>query len=144
MSFKYTSFHVCINSIGLYLPLQNAYWILSQTFIFHHVWEKLLHSWISDSYKMHWFEAFLLIPNSKLALKFLSSSPRQQEITRYPSSILSRICFLHQQKGVEKTMICLIRISSENMKMTWNIIFFIYCMFCKFFKSNVMALQFCK
>ena len=32
---------------------------------------------------MHWLEAFLVIPHSKLAFKFLSSNPRQKEITRY-------------------------------------------------------------
>ena len=33
-------------------------------------------------------------------------------------SILSKICFPQQQKGVEETMICFIKIQSENMKMT--------------------------
>ena len=43
-------------------------------------------------------------------------------------NILSKICFPQQQKGVEETMICFIKIQSENMKMTWNIRFFIFCM----------------
>ena len=59
-----------------------------------------------------------------------------------PSSIFSKICFPHQQKGVEETMICFIKIELENIKMTWNIRLFIYCMICHF--SYVMALQFCK
>ena len=57
-------------------------------------------------------------------------------------TILSRICFPPQQKRMEETMICFIQIKSENMKMTWNISFFIFCMACNF--SNVIALQFCK
>ena len=57
-------------------------------------------------------------------------------------TILSRICFPPQQRRIEETMICFIQIKSENMKMTWNISFFIFCMACNF--SNVIALQFYK
>ena len=35
-------------------------------------------------------------------------------------------------KGVEKTMICFMKIQSKNMKMTWNINFLIFCMICNF------------
>ena len=52
-----------------------------------------------------------------------------------PGSILSEICFL-QQKGVEETMICFIKIQSKIMKMTWNIRFFIFCMIWNFFKCD--------
>ena len=73
----------------------------------------------------------------------LSSHPRQKEITHSPRRILSNICFPQQQKGVEKTMICFIKMQSENMKMTWNIRLFMFCMICKF-SQCMMALQFCK
>ena len=33
-----------------------------------------------------------------------------------------------KSKGMEETMICFIKIQSENMKMTWNISLFIFCM----------------
>ena len=36
--------------------------------------------------------------------------------------------FPQQQKRVEETMICFIKIQSENIKMNWNIRFFIFCM----------------
>ena len=81
-------------------------------------------------------------PHSKLTPKFLSSRSRQREITHSPRQLLFKIYFPQQQKGVEKTMICLIKIQSENMKMTWSIKFFIFCMLSNFL--NVMALQFCK
>ena len=56
--------------------------------------------------------------HSKLAPKFLSSRPTQKEILLIPpGSIHSKICFPQQQKGVEETMICLIKIQSENMKL---------------------------
>ena len=61
---------------------------------------------------------------------------KQKEITHSPGSILSKICFHQQQNGVEETMICFIRIQSENMKTTWNIRFFIFCMICNFFKCD--------
>ena len=74
-------------------------------------------------------------PHSKLALKFLSSRPRQ---TKTPcliptGSILSKFCFPHQQTGVEEIMICYIKIQSENMRMTWNIRFLIFSLICNFF-----------
>ena len=67
----------------------------------------------------------------------------RRKLLNYPGSILPKICFPQQQKGVEETMICFIKIQSENMKMTWNIRFFIYCMTCIFFKYDGF-LQFCK
>ena len=53
-----------------------------------------------------------------------------------PGSILSKICFPQQQKGVEETMISSIKIQSENMKMAWNIRFFIFFMICNFIKCD--------
>ena len=76
-------------------------------------------------------------PYPKLDPKYLSSRPRQQEITHSPRlSILLKICFPQQQKEVEETMIFYIKVQSENMKITWNISFFIFCMICNFFKCN--------
>ena len=42
-------------------------------------------------------------------------------------SILSKICFPQQQKGVEETMICFIKIQSENMKIlgTLDFLYFV-------------------
>ena len=42
----------------------------------------------------------------------------------------------HMMKGVEKTMICLIKIQSKKKKMTWNIGLFIFCMSCIFSKCD--------
>ena len=53
-----------------------------------------------------------------------------------PGSILSKICFPQQQKGVEQTMIWSIKNQSENIKMTCNIRFFTFCMICNFFKCD--------
>ena len=103
---------------------------------------------------MHWFEAFLLIPISTQkslpsSLKF-SQVIRQKEITHtlppstphhptHPGSNFLKIYFLQQQKRVEGTMICFIRILSENMNMTWDIRFFMFCMFYNFLKCDVFT-----
>ena len=50
--------------------------------------------------------------------------------------ILSKICFPQQQKSAERTMIYFTKILSENMKMTWYIRLFIFCMICNFFKCD--------
>ena len=39
-------------------------------------------------------------------------------------------------KGVEKTMICFIKIQSENIKMTWNISLNLFFMICNFYKCD--------
>ena len=42
-----------------------------------------------------------------------------------------------QQKGLEKTMICFIKIHLENVKITWKFKLFISCMVCNGFYSFV-------
>ena len=39
-------------------------------------------------------------------------------------------------EGVEEAMIWSIKIQSENMKMTWNISLFTFCMICNFSKCD--------
>ena len=41
-----------------------------------------------------------------------------------------------KNNGVEETMICFIKIQSENMKMTWNISLFVCCMIYNFPKCD--------
>ena len=53
-----------------------------------------------------------------------------------------KICFLQQQKGLQKNMIRFVKIQLENMKMTRNIRLFIFCMICNFYEF--VALQFCE
>ena len=45
-------------------------------------------------------------------------APDRMKLLIPPRSILSKICFPQQQKGVEKTMICITKVQSENKKMT--------------------------
>ena len=60
------------------------------------------------------------VPHSKLQVQFFENlfPPRAKN------------------KGVEETMICFIKIQSENMKMTWNISLFICCMIYNFSKCD--------
>ena len=44
--------------------------------------------------------------------------------------------FLPKTEGVDVAMICSIKIQSENMKMTWNISLFTFCMICNFSKCD--------
>ena len=37
--------------------------------------------------------------------------------------------FFQQQKRVDKSIICFIKIQSENMKLTWNMVIYILCDF---------------
>ena len=138
ISLKDTSFHISMNSLGLYLSLQNACWIFSQTFMFHHVRETFSNLWSSHSQKMHWFQAFLLmlLPTQKSPPSCCHHALSRRKLLIPPGSILWKTCFPQQQKGVEETMICFTKIQSENMKMTWNIRFFIFCMICNFFKCD--------
>ena len=76
-------------------------------------------------------------PQLKLGPKVLSSRPIGRRKLLIPQgSVLSKICFPHKQKGVEKITICFTKIQSENIKMTSNIRFFIFCLICNLFKCD--------
>ena len=52
-----------------------------------------------------------------------------------------KICFPHnQEQGVEETMICFIKIQSEDVKMTWDFTLFIFCMIYKFSKCDGLTI----
>ena len=75
-------------------------------------------------------------PHSKLSLSCYYHTLGRGKLLISPGNCFSRSSFPQQQKSVEQTMIWLIRIQSENMKMTWNIRLFIFCMICNFFKCD--------
>ena len=115
------------------LSLQNACWIFSQTLIFHHMWEKFSNLWSWHSWKMHWFEVFLLIPfptqNSPPSSCHRTLGRRKLLILL--GSILSKICFSQQQKRVEETMICFIKIQSEIFYILYDLQFFQMWLICE-------------
>ena len=64
-------------------------------------------------------------------------TPLAKEITHSPRQHSFENLFPPTgETGVEETMICFIKIQSENMKMTWNIRCFIFYMICNFFKCD--------
>ena len=77
-------------------------------------------------------------PHSKLAPKFLLSHPRQKEITHSQGSIFPKICFPNSRRGGGNYDLLYqnTKIQSENMKMTWDIRLFIFCVICNFFKCD--------
>ena len=48
--------------------------------------------------------------------------------------------FFRMTEGVKEAIIFCIKIQSENMKMTWNISLFIFCMIFNFFKLDGFAI----
>ena len=79
----------------LSVSLYDSCWIFSQTFIFHHRWEK--------------FMEFTFPIHSKLAPKSLPLRPRQKNITHSPRQHSFENLFPRQKKMVEETVICLIK-----------------------------------
>ena len=58
------------------------------------------------------------VPHSKLLVEFFEN------------------LFPPRQEGLGEAIICSIKIQSENMKMTWNISLFTFCMICNFSKCD--------
>ena len=125
---------------ALSLCLQNGYWILSQTLIFHHVWEKLSNLWSSHSWKMRWFEAFLLMifhTQNLLPSSCHHAIGRRKLVIPPQAAFFRKSVSPNSRNGRrERTMICFMKIQSEYMKMTWSIRFFIFCMICNFSKCD--------
>ena len=149
ISLKDTSFDISKNSFGLYLStecllnfLSNLYiysmYVYIYIYIFHHVWEKsfkfIVFTFLENALSLGIFT--YVPPYSKLVPKFSSSYPRQKEITHPPRQHFFKNLFPQQQKQMEETMICFIKIQSENMKMTSDIRLFIFCIMCYFFKCD--------
>ena len=88
----------------------------SLTFIFHHVWEKIFMVLTLENELNLCIFTQTPVPHSKLQVEFFENL--------FPSRA--------KNKGVEETMICFIKIQSENMKMTWNISLFICYMIYNF------------
>ena len=113
-----TSFHISLNSLGFYLSecLLNFLWLVYSTMC----GKKF------SIYGVH-------IPRKCIESMHFYSCPSPPLKT--PGRIFWK-SVSPKTKGVEETMICFIKIQSENMKMTWNISLFIFCMICNFSKCD--------
>ena len=91
----------------------------SVTCIFHRVWENFFNLWCSENALNLCIFTHALVPHSKLQVEFFEN------------------LFPLRRKGwMEETMICFIKIHSENMNMTWNISWFIFCTIFNFSKCD--------
>ena len=133
ISLKDTSFHISINSLGLYLSPECLLFFLSNYSTMCGKYVKFMEFAFLEN-RLIWNIFNHTPPHSILVPIFSSSGLGSRKLLILPSSILSKICFPQQQKGMEETTINLrfIKIQSENIKMTWNIRFFIFCMLYSF------------
>ena len=76
------------------------------------------------------------LPHSKLTTKFLSSRPRQKEITHSSRQHSFENLFPPTAERGGGSDDLLTEIQSENMSMTWNIRFFMFCMICNLIKCD--------
>ena len=124
ISLQDTSFHISIYSLRFYLSAICMLNFLSNFYIPRclenfqiygvHVPRKCIDS-----------RNFFLCPShSKLSPSSCHHALGRRKLLIPQDSIVSKIWFIQQQKGLEETMICFIKSQSENMKMTWNIRFF--------------------
>ena len=74
--------------------------------------------------------------HSKLVPMSLSLRSRQKEITHFRRQNSFDNLFPQQRKGGGRNYDFFIKIQSENVKITWNIIFFIFCLICSFSKRD--------
>ena len=117
--------------------------------------EKHSDLWSWNSLKKHWFKALLL---TSLSTQNSSQCPCYYTLGRRkllisPGRTLLKICSLNSEGnrfskefwlgkwvisfvGFGRNYDFLIKIQSENMKMTWNIILFIYFLICSFSKRD--------
>ena len=119
ISLKDTSFHISLNSLGFYLSpecLLNFLWLVYSTMC-GKIFQFMVFMFRENALNLCIF-AHAPVPHSKLQVEFFEN------------------LFPPNTKGVEETMICFIKIQSENMEMTWNIRLFICCMICNFAKRD--------
>ena len=88
------------------MSLQNACWTFSQTFIIHHI-EKVF-VFTEFAFLENFYSC--LSPLKTCRQVFIHHALGKRKLLIPPGSILSKISFPQQQKGMDKTMICFIKI----------------------------------
>ena len=112
-----TSFHIFLNSLEFYLSrecLLNFLWFVHSTKC-----GKIFSVYGAENALNLCIFTYVPVPHSKLQDRIFWK------------------CISPRRRGwMEETMICFIEIQSENLKMTWNINLFIFCMICNFSKFD--------
>ena len=108
----------------------------SLTCIFQHKWDKK-------------FQFMVFILENKLNLCIFTHAPvphLKLQVQFFENLLPPRAT----KKGMEGTMICFIKIQSENLKMTWNISLFIFYMIYNFSKCDgftvlsIISIKYCQ
>ena len=107
-----------------FISLQNACWIFSDLHILPYV---------GKIFALHnCYLLFTLLKNASNLCIFTHASVIHSKL----QAEFFENLFPRKTKGVEKTIICFIKIQSKNVKMTWNNSSFIFCMVCNFCKCD--------
>ena len=136
MSLKDTSFHISINSIGFYLSPECLLNCLSNFYIPPRVGKvfKLMEFPISrkciDS--RHFY---LCLSPLKTQPQVLVITPKAEGNYSFPQVAIFQksVAPSSRKRSRKDIIICFIKFQSENLKMSWNIRFFIFCMIWNFF-----------
>ena len=138
INLKETSFHISINSLGLYLSPECLLNFLSNVYTPPCVVKisKLIVFTLPENVLNLGIFTHAPLPTQNLSPSSYYQSRGRGKLLIPPRIIFSNICFPQQQKGVEETMICFIEIQLENIKMAQNIRLFIFFMICNFFECD--------
>ena len=110
ISLKDKSFHIFINSLGLYLSAEFLLDFLSKSYIppcVGKIFKFMEFTFLENAFIRGIFTHALPTQNSPPTSCHLVLGRKKLVIP--PGSILSKMCFPQQQKGVEGTMICFIK-----------------------------------
>ena len=143
ISLKDTSFRISINSLGLYLSLQNARWIFFSNFYIPPCVGKFF-KFMEFTFLQNpltWGIFTHGLPHSKFAPNVLSSRPRQKEIT-HSSTQYSFENLFHPRAGWRKLWFTLSKFSQKIWRWYGTLGFSYFLWFAIY--SIVTALQFCK
>ena len=110
---------ITVNFLGLYLSSECLLNFFSNLYIFHHVWDKfMVFTFLENALNLSIFAH--ISPAQNLPPSSCHHTLGRRKLLIPPGSIFAKICFPQQQKVVEETMICFIKIQSENTKITWD------------------------
>ena len=131
ISLEDTFFHISINSLGLYLSRILVEYSLKHLY-------STMYGKKFQIYRVHVPREYIdsrhfysCLSPLKTRPRLFTMMPQAERINHFFENL-----FPLQQKGVEETSIFFIKIQSENIKMTGNIRFFMFCMICNFLKCG--------
>ena len=135
ISLKDISFHISLNSLGLYLSPEFLLNFFSNFYIppcLRKIFKFMEFIFIENA--LIWGIFTQPLSHSKLAPTFLSSRPGQKEITHSPRQHSSKIFFPEQHKRVEETIFALSKLSQKMWRWLGTLGFLYFAWFVLFFQ----------